>query len=271
MRGGSSALEHVAGNSINGGPFCSLQLNGENVHDIGPSLTTAAGHRGERLISDHTSPTIEDYLLTIYTISHEGRTVIAARIAEVLHVAPPTVNATLQRMVRDGLAIVHAHKKEVFLTDAGQAAAETMVRRHCLAERLLVDLLGMEWADAHDEAHRFEHAISPRVEQRILAVLGDPTTCPHGNPIPGTDATVSHDAVRLVELVEGDHLVVERIQEDAENDRELLQFLQRSGLLPGREFDVREVVDDSFLGLQQDDQSIPVGFSVAGKIWVRKS
>jgi DtxR family transcriptional regulator, Mn-dependent transcriptional regulator len=217
------------------------------------------------------SKTIEDYLLNIYTLSSEGRTVIAARLAEALDVAAPTVTATLHRMARDGLITV-SQQKEVGLTDDGHAAAETMVRRHRLAERLLIDILGLDWADVHEEAHRFEHAISPRVEERILAVLGDPTTCPHGSPIPGTGAVYSSEAFRVENAHLGDRVVIDRISEDAENDRELLSFFQRSGLLPGREFEVGEVEPyNSLMVLRGDADSIPVSFPVAHQIWVRKT
>lgn len=217
------------------------------------------------------SKTIEDYLLNIYTLSSEGRTVIAARLAEALEVAPPTVTATLHRMARDGLISV-SPQKEVGLTEAGHTMAETMVRRHRLAERLLIDILGLDWADVHEEAHRFEHAISPRVEERILAVLGGVTTCPHGSPIPGTGAVYSSEAFRVENASSGDHVVIERISEDAENDRELLSFFQRSGLLPGREFDVGAIEPyNSLIVLRGDGDSIPVSFPVAHKIWVRKT
>jgi len=218
---------------------------------------------------DRTSKTVEDYLLNIYTISHEGRTVIAARLAEALDVAPPTVTATLHRMVRDGLITVTS-QKEVVLTEAGHSRAETMVRRHRLAERLLIDILGIDWADVHEEAHRFEHAISPRVEERILAVLGDPTTCPHGSPIPGFAPPSTTAAQRLEQVNLGDHVVVERISEEAESDRELLGFFQRSGLLPGREFNVAEVEPyNGLIVLSHDGESIPVSLPVAHKIWVQ--
>lgn len=218
---------------------------------------------------DRTSMTVEDYLLNIYVLSQEGRTVIAARLAEALDVAPPTVTATLHRMARDGLIRVTA-RREVVLTDAGHARAETMVRRHRLAERLLIDLLGLDWADVHEEAHRFEHAISPRVEERILAVLGGPTTCPHGSPIPGSGAVLSPDATRLEAATIGDHVVIERISEEAENDRELLGYFQRSGLLPGLEFDVAEVEPyNDLLVLTHGEEPIPISFPVAHKIWVR--
>jgi len=216
------------------------------------------------------SKTVEDYLLNIYTIASEGRPVIAARLAEALEVAPPTVTATLHRMSRDGLIEVNVHK-EVMLTDHGHELAETMVRRHRLAERLLVDILGLDWADVHEEAHRFEHAISPRVEARILAVLGDPTTCPHGSPIPGTGAIIDRDAVRLEHARAGDRIVVDRISEDAENDRDLLGYFQQTGILPGREFDVSEVQTlNSLMVLRHLDDVLPVGFAVAHHVWVRQ-
>jgi DtxR family Mn-dependent transcriptional regulator len=222
------------------------------------------------LEADQPSKTIEDYLLHIYTISSEGRPVIAARLAEVLEVAPPTVTATLQRMARDGLVEMN-RKKEVVLTTSGNEHAERMVRRHRLAERLLVDILGVDWADVHEEAHRFEHAISPRVEERILAVLGAPTTCPHGSPIPGTGALISIEAVRLEVVSAGDRVTIERISEEAENDHELLSYFQRSGLLPGKTFDVVEVEPyNSLLVLLGSEGRIPVSLAVARKIWVRK-
>jgi len=217
------------------------------------------------------SKTVEDYLLNIYTLGGEGSPVRAARLVEALGVAPPTVTATLHRMQRDGLITV-SPQKEVGLTSEGNTAAETMVRRHRLAERLLVDILGLEWADVHEEAHRFEHAISPRVEERILAVLGDPTTCPHGSPIPGTGAVASREAFRVEEARTGDHVVIERISEDAENDRDLLSFFQRSGLLPGREFEVGEVEPyNALIVLRRGGDSIPVSLPVARKIWVRRT
>src|SRR5205085_2245928 len=113
----------------------------------------------------------------------DGYTVIAARLAERLNVSPPTVTATLQRMQRDGL-IEHGPRKEILLTDEGRQAAEDIVRRHALAERLLTDLLKMPWHESHEEAHGVEHALSPNIEARLLQALGNPSTCPPGNPIP---------------------------------------------------------------------------------------
>jgi DtxR family Mn-dependent transcriptional regulator len=196
--------------------------------------------------------------------------VIAARLAEALDVAPPTVTATLHRMARDGLITV-TPQKEVILTELGHSHAETMVRRHRLAERLLIDILGLDWADVHEEAHRFEHAISPRVEERILAVLGHPTTCPHGSPIPGSGSSSQADVTRLEDAITGDHVTVVRISEEAERDRELLGYFQRSGLLPGREFDVADVEPyNALLVLKHEEASIPVSFPVARNVWIRR-
>ncbi len=215
------------------------------------------------------STTVEDYLLAISTISSEGQAVIAARLADALDVSPPTVTATVQRMTRDGLVTVDEHKR-MRLTTAGAALAERMVRRHRLAECFLIDILGLEWADVHEEAHRFEHAISPRVEERILAVLGRPTVCPHGCIIPGTGARLASDEIPLASVAAGEDVVIDRISEAAEEDHELLTYFQRSELLPGREFRVRRIEPyNALMVLQRGGESIPISLDVARKIWVR--
>lgn len=219
--------------------------------------------------SPESSKTVQDYLLSVYTLSSDGRSVIAARLAEALEVAPPTVTATLHRMTRDGLVTVNQNK-EISLTDAGQARAETMVRRHRLAERLLSDILGLDWAEVHEEAHHFEHVISPRVEERILEILGNPTTCPHGSPIPGTGARQSPDATRLESVQVGSRVVIERVSEQAEGSHELLSYFERAGLLPGREFDIQEIEpSNELMVLQGDGESVPVGMAAAHTLWVR--
>src|SRR5918998_591944 len=127
---------------------------------------------------------VEDYLQVLHYMTRDGVPVIAARLAERLGVTPPTVTATLQRMERDGL-IQHGARKEILFTQKGKQLAEDIVRRHALAERLLTDLLKMPWHESHEEAHGVEHAMTPKLEARLLQALGNPTTCPHGNPIPG--------------------------------------------------------------------------------------
>ena len=135
------------------------------------------------------SPTVEDYLHVIYQMSREGKPVIGTHLAEKMSVAVATTFATVQRMQKAGLVQMNDHK-EILLTGDGKEAAEGVVRRHALAERLLVDVLRLPWHEAHEEAHQFEHVISPRVEERLMELLHSPSTCPHGNPIPGQDEGV---------------------------------------------------------------------------------
>src|SRR5579859_3043180 len=155
------------------------------------------------------SATVEEYLETIYNMSMEGEVVIGARLAQKFRVAPPTVTEMLKRLVRDGYVEMD-NKRLVTLTEAGNQAAEAVLRRHRLTERFLVDMLGMQWHQVHEEACRLEHFISGAVEERVIASLNNPTTCPHGNPIPGTVPNArsylkDHQAVRLSSVEVGQH------------------------------------------------------------------
>ena len=215
------------------------------------------------------SPTVEDYLHTVYNMIREGRTVIAARLTERMGVAAPTVWATVQRMQRDGLVELN-QRKEITLSEAGVEAAESIMRRHRLAECLLVDILGLDWHEAHEEAHRIEHAISPRVEARILEVLDHPTTCPHGNPIPGRAHKRPPTTVILNSLSEGDEAAMESILEDAEEDRDLLRYLQNNGLVPGARLKVVEVTpSNATMTVEVDGARVTVGDRVSALIRVR--
>src|SRR5437868_1786449 len=127
------------------------------------------------------SPVAEAYLETIYNMRMEGETVIGARLAEKFQVSRATAGETIRRLVTDGYIVQHGDKS-VTLTPEGQRLTELVLRRHRLAERLLFDVLGMDWVSAHEQAHALEHWISDEVEQRISALLGHPATCPHGNP-----------------------------------------------------------------------------------------
>src|SRR5437660_12057359 len=130
------------------------------------------------------SATVEEYLETIYNMSAEDEVVIGARLAEKFDVSAPTVTEMLKRLVRDGYIEMDI-KRQVTLTEEGNRAAEAVLRRHRLTERFLVDMLGMQWHQVHEEACRLEHFISGTVEARVISTLSKPTTCPHGNPIPG--------------------------------------------------------------------------------------
>ena len=217
------------------------------------------------------SPTVEDYLQVIYHLSREGKPVIGSHLAEKMSVAVATTFATVQRMQKAGLVQMNAHK-EILLTGEGREVAEGVVRRHALAERLLVDVLHLPWHEAHEEAHQFEHVISPRVEQRLVELLDSPITCPHGNPIPGKGESAVEGAVRLSSVPEGETITVVRISEDAENEPELLEYLQRHGLVPGGKFRVAGVQPwNGLLMLERDGEDVPVGVAAAQKIWVRSA
>jgi DtxR family transcriptional regulator, Mn-dependent transcriptional regulator len=214
------------------------------------------------------SKTIEDYLQVMHYMTRDGASIIGARLAERIGVAPPTVTATLQRMVRDGLVTMDDHKV-VHLTETGREQSESIVRRHALAERLLTEILGLGWSESHEEAHMVEHVISPKVERRLMTVLGNPMTCPHGNPIPGTGARPSPHAFPLSEVHQGQHVVVERIVEEAEDDLELMNFYERSGLTPRTPLDVVEVsAAAGLITVEQNGNRVPLGLSAASKIRV---
>jgi DtxR family Mn-dependent transcriptional regulator len=209
------------------------------------------------------SSTIEDYLMEIYDQRSRGREVIAARLTEKMGVAAPTVWNTVHRMHRDGLVDI-SESKVITLTVAGQEAAESIKRRHLLTERLLVDILGLDWADAHEEAHLIEHTITQRVEERIRAVLGNPTTCPHGNPLPGLDPA-SRPRTRLLATAQaGDEWEIDGIEEPAEADHDLMTFYQRNGFLPGARLKVLEVAAyNSTMTVEIGGVSVTLGMPAA--------
>ena len=210
------------------------------------------------------SSTIEDYLMEIYDMSRAGQSVIAARLTEKMGVAAPTVWNTVHRMQRDGHVEIDDHSKAITLSITGLKAAESIKRRHLLTERLLVDILGLDWADAHEEAHLIEHTITPRVEARIMAVLGNPTTCPHGNPMPGIDPATRPQTAPLSTATEGDERTIDGINEPAEEDHELMTFYQRNGFVPGASVKVVEVAGyNSTITVDVDGRSVTLGMRAA--------
>jgi DtxR family transcriptional regulator, Mn-dependent transcriptional regulator len=181
------------------------------------------------------SETAERYLEAIYYIDHEGEVPRPGRLAEWLGVSAPTVTVSLQRLARDGLIRI-ADDRSVELSDAGAAAAATIVRRHRIVERWLTDVLGFDWATADLEAQSLSHGMSATVLERIDESLGRPITCPHGNVIPGRTPPAGRRLVRLVELEDGDRARVARISEVAEHEApHLLNLLHERGIVPGIE------------------------------------
>ncbi len=180
--------------------------------------------------------TTEDYVIALNTLRDEGVRAIPARVAERTGVSAPTVTLALRRLERDGY-IVWTGRREIELTRQGLELAESLMRRHRLVERWLTDVLGLDWAAAHEEAHRLEHAISPIVEQRLLELMNFPTTCPHGNPIPGI-AGERPPSVRLAGLPVGTRARLFRISEIAESERELMLWYFDQGFRPEIELEV---------------------------------
>jgi DtxR family transcriptional regulator, iron-dependent repressor len=223
--------------------------------------------------SERPSETVEDYLQLIYTMRREGSPVIAARVKERKGVSAPTAWATLKRMERDGLVTL-ASDHHIELSAEGQARAESIIRRHMLAERLLTDILKLDWADVHDEAHRVEHAISPLIEKQILTILNNPATCPHGNPIPGLASNEPSTAFQLKDAREGASLVVNNIAEHAEDDAALMHYLERNHLIPNTRMHVDEVaLSNATITVslpEHADMKVAVGLPTAELILVRE-
>ena len=191
--------------------------------------------------------TTEMYLRTIFELEEEGVVPLRARIAERLAQSGPTVSQTVARMERDGLLNV-ADDRHLELTPAGRSRAVSVMRKHRLAERLLVDVIGLEWEQVHTEACRWEHVMSEAVERKLVALLGNPTTSPYGNPIPGLDelgvgeaaAAIEPDLVRLDEVARrgGGTVEVRRIAEHVQLDPALMAELHKVDAVPGNVVEV---------------------------------
>ena len=195
--------------------------------------------------------TTEMYLRTVYELEEEGVTPLRARIAERLKQSGPTVSQTVARMERDGLLTVEGDR-HLELTEEGRRHATAVMRKHRLAECLLIDVIGMEWEEVHIEACRWEHVMSDAVERRIAALLGGPTTCPHGNPIPGLEELgalpaapdaplpIAADAAAPLVTMEqaaqqgAPRAVVRRISEQIQPDAAIMRELREAGVQPGR-------------------------------------
>ena len=191
--------------------------------------------------------TTEMYLRTILDLEEEGIVPLRARISERLGHSGPTVSQTIARMERDGLVIVGADR-HLELTEEGQLLATRVMRKHRLAERLLADVIGLDWSLVHDEACRWEHVMSEQVERRLLALLGNPTESPYGTPIPGLAELGLEPAASFLAGVvpatdaRGER-VVRRLGEPIQFDIEGLAELQAAGVVPGARVDVSQAGD----------------------------
>ena len=199
-------------------------------------------------------PAFEEYCEAIFELHEDDVEVIQARIAERLEVSRPAVSEMIHRMHKEGLVDIDG---TIRLTEAGAELAETVVRRHRLAERFLTDILELPWADAHAEAGKWEHVISPAVEVAMDRLLGAPTTCPHGNPIPGSGYVLDPATTTLDAIAVGDEFT-----------EGLLQFLEESSVQPGVVGKVTATSPDGTLTVQIDERHVGISAFVGARILV---
>ena len=176
--------------------------------------------------------TTEEYLEQIIELEEEGITPMRARLVERLGLSAAAVSETVGRLVDNGFVEMN-DDRSLGLTGKGRNLATTVVRRHRLAERLLLDVIGLEWEKVHREADRWEHAISADVEEKLVELLGDPMTCPHGNPIPGSKRrSTERPAIALIDAEPGS-VMVARISEKLELSDDSLRLLAGARMIPG--------------------------------------
>ena len=210
----------------------------------------------------------KEYLEAIYELGEEGQRVLQARIGERLGLAPATVSEGIKRLVGEGLVEVEG-KRDLALTEHGRSLAETLVRRHRLAERMLTDILGIAWHLCHEQAEDWEKVMTPEVEEAILAKLEPTPTCPHGNPIPGTKSPVQwSDLKPVADMGRGETGRLTRLLEDVELDHDVLKYLEDHSLMPGRDLKLVDVAPDGTRTLQVNGSNVALGQRLADNLWV---
>jgi len=215
-----------------------------------------------------TSVSQEDYLKAIWEMLEEEESPISARVAEQLGVTPPAVTAALKRMMRDDYLRTDRNGR-IRLTAKGRGIAQHLALRHQLAEKLLTEIIGLDWAKAHEEAERLEHAISPEVEALLLARFGADGTCPHGVPLFGGLAKLRRrdGAVQLSEIPVGATVEILCVYE---RDPKFLLFLSGLKLRPGVRVRVARREYDQTMLLKVDKRKIHLGAPATSRIWVRR-
>ncbi len=209
-------------------------------------------------------PAFEEYCECIFELDEDDVAVIQARIADRLQVSRPAVSEMIRRLETEGLVTTDG---VIRLSIAGQALAQKVVRRHRLAERFITDILGLSWAQAHHEAGRWEHVMSDEVEEALDRVLAYPTTCPHGNPIPGSRYDAPH-SVPLAEIAVGANFTVTRITEELEFAPGLLDYLENASIQPGRNGSVTASSPDGTVTVEIGGQHVGVGSFASNRILV---
>ena len=202
----------------------------------------------------------EEYLEIIYWLEEAGLSMTGANVARAMHLSPPTVHEMIGRLENDGY-VTRADDKSLEFTEEGREQARAMVRRHRLIERFLTDVLGIPWDEVHEEAERLEHAMSPVLEERMLAAIGDATTCPHGHPLV---EGVREQGVLLADCAPGARILILRFENEAE---ELLRYLKDAGVYPQLEGKIESSNDEVVIA--SDDGSHTVSKDIAETVSVR--
>lgn len=214
------------------------------------------------------NPASKEYLEAIFELQEEGRRVLQARIGERLGLAAASVSEAIKRLVTEGYVEIDSDR-EVHLTPSGDKMAATLVRRHRLAERMLTDILGIRWSLCHEQAEDWEKVMTPEVEEAILAKLEGEPTCPHGNPIPGTQSSIRWSDLRPVAQMDaGDRGRLTRLLEDVELDHDVLVYLESHKLMPGRDLELVGVGPDGTCTLEVDGEVVALDSRLADNLWV---
>jgi DtxR family Mn-dependent transcriptional regulator len=213
------------------------------------------------MATEHATVAEEEYLQTLFWLQEAKLPMTGANVARAMQLSAPTVHEMIGRLERDGY-ITRGGDKVISFTASGREHAEGVVRRHRLIERFLTDVLGIPWDEVHEEAERLEHAMSPVLEERMLAAIGDAKTCPHGHPIV---AGTRIDGVPLADVQAGATVTILRFENEAED---LLHYLKDSGIEPGMKGTVTETSPEDVTVTCDDGRECTVTFSVAETVSV---
>jgi DtxR family Mn-dependent transcriptional regulator len=210
------------------------------------------------------------YLRALYELQEEHIAPVQASLARWMGVSRASVSEHVKRLVDAGW--VQTRDRELRFTRSGRSIAISAVRRHRLTERLLADVIGLPWHVVHARAERWGRVVDADVEERLVRILGDPGSCPHGNPIPGSANEVDVSSLTsLLDIGAGTRVVLRRLTEDLEVDVDVMRFLEDGGLMPGARVTVRTVAPDGTVNLDADGTTSALGRHLADNLWVDRA
>lgn len=211
-----------------------------------------------------------DYLAAIYEMAEEGIPTVQAGLARWIGVSAASVSEAVKRLRRDRL--LASEGRVLLFTPAGEQEARRLVRRHRLAERFIIEVIGLRWHQAHEEASAWERVISDQVEERLTVLLDDPATCPHGNPIPGSTHPADLEDLRpLRDFEAGDRVILMRLTEDLELELDVMRYFEENGLMPGGEILVVDTAPDGTMTLEVQGRTVGLGAELTDNLWVRRA